>query len=374
MIILKIKLVLVLILAIVSSSCNKHNKIKIKEIASEDIEMVKDSVLLSFSLVGCNRVQYSDWHNKTATNASTANLSVLKRIFNDITCQKQKSSLLFFLGDLVLAESDIINLETQLKAWVDVYEDKTFSKISDAGIELVAIPGNHEMLFYNAKDDKEYPLAGSTEVWMKYMNPYMPADRNYITGNDSLVNQMTFSFRRDNVGFVVMNTDTYNPPTKQKPYGVEGLIPTEWIVSQIEGYKQNPDIDHIFVLGHKPYYVDGKPETGHKGFPEGPVLWSELQKNNVVAMLSAHVHDYQRMQPNGKGTYQIIAGNGGSDGPAPFFGYSTIQIMSSGEVRFVSIGFDKGNPYYQDVPKNMMKVRDSTTLTWSPNQNPYTLH
>ncbi|WP_299253440.1 hypothetical protein [uncultured Aquimarina sp.] len=36
-------------------------------------------------------------------------------------------------------------------------------------------------------------------------------------------------------------------------------------------------------------------------------------------MLSAYVHDYQRMQPKGKGTYQIIAGNCGSDGSADFF-------------------------------------------------------
>ncbi|WP_378174790.1 hypothetical protein [Aquimarina sp. SS2-1] len=88
-------------------------------------------------------------------------------------------------------------------------------------------------------------------------------------------------------------------------------------------------------------------------------------------MLSAHVHDYQRMQPNGEGTYQIIAGNGGSDGPAAFFGYSTINIMSNGEVQFISRGFDKGSPYYQDVPENVMKVQDSTTLTWSKNHNPY---
>ncbi|WP_299435980.1 metallophosphoesterase family protein [uncultured Aquimarina sp.] len=369
---MKSKVILVTILfgfTIIISSCDKRNKTK--QITSEDVEIVKDSILFSFSFVGCNRVQYADWHNDSATNASTANLSVLKRIFEDVTSLKQKPSLFFFLGDLVLAESDTINLDAQLKAWVQLYENKAFSTISDSGIELVAVPGNHEMLFYNTNDKKEYPLAGSTPVWMKYMKPYMPADRNYIKGNDSLVNQMTFSFARNNVGFVVMNTDTYNPGTKENLYGYEGLIPTQWIINQIEQYKQNPDIDHIFVLGHKPYYVDGKPETGHKGFPEGPILWPELQKNEVVAMLSAHVHDYQRMQPDGTGTYQIIAGNGGSDGKAAFFGYSTINILSNGNVQFISRGFDKGNPYYEDVPNNNIKVQDSTMLTWSKNGNPY---
>jgi len=366
----KIYVVLALLVVIITfNSCDKRTKEK--PITLENVEAVKDSVLFSFSFVGCNRVQYGDWHNDSATNASTANLSVLKRIFEDVTSLEQKPSLFFFLGDLVLAESDTINLDAQLKAWVKLYEDKAFSTISGSGIELVAVPGNHEMLFYNTNDDKEYPLAGATPVWMKYMKPYMPADRNHITGKDSLVNQMTFSFARNNVGFVVMNTDTYNPPTKENPYGFEGLIPTQWIVEQIKQYKKNPDIDHIFVLGHKPYYVDGKPETGHQGFPEGPALWSQLQKNEVVAMLSAHVHDYQRMQPNGTGTYQIIAGNGGSKGSAAFFGYSTIHIMSNGEVQFLSRGFDKGSPYYQNVPVNIMKVQDSTMLTWSKNPNPY---
>ncbi|WP_378174793.1 metallophosphoesterase [Aquimarina sp. SS2-1] len=266
---------ILLIFSSIINSCNTKKK-KTHSIVAETTESIKDSVLFSFSFVGCNRVQYSDWQNDSATNASTANLSVLKRIFDDVTSLKQKPSLFFFLGDLVLAESDTINLDTQLKAWVQSYEDKAFSTISDSGIELVAVPGNHEMLFYNTKDDKEYPLAGATSVWMKYMKPYMPTDRNHITGNDSLVNQMTFSFSRNNVGFVVMNTDTYNPPTKENPYGFEGLIPTQWIINQIEQYKQNPYIDHIFVLGHKPYYVDGKPKTGHKGFPEGSVLWPEL--------------------------------------------------------------------------------------------------
>ncbi|WP_299311470.1 hypothetical protein [uncultured Aquimarina sp.] len=45
--------------------------------------------------------------------------------------------------------------------------------------------------------------------------------------------------------------------------------------------------------------------------------------------------------------------------------------MSSGEIQFISRGFDKGNPYYQDVSGNLMKVQDSAILSWSKNANPY---
>ncbi len=362
-------LIVTVVITLIFSNCN--NSKKNQTVLEIDKGIPQDSVVFSFSFVGCNRVQYGDWHNRKATNASTANISVLKRIFNDISSKKQQPSLFFFLGDLVLAESDTKNLNDQLKAWVELYNDKTFSNVNSSGIELVAVPGNHEMLFYDTSDDKEYPLEGTTEVWMRYMKPYMPKDRTHITGKDSIVNQMTFSFSRANVGFVVMNTDTYNKPTKEKPKGYEGLIPTQWIIHQIKQFKKNPAIDHIFVLGHKPYYVDGKPETGHKGFPEGPVLWPELQKSNVVALLSAHVHDYDRMQPDEKGTYQIIAGNGGSDGAATFFGYSTINILSNGDIQYLAKGFTKGIPYYEDVPSNKMKIQDSTILSWSKNKNPY---
>ena len=52
-----------------------------------------------------------------------------------------------------------------------------------------------------------------------------PADRDFIVGNENkLYNDMTFSFVRKNVAFIVMNTDTYNPPTPEYPHGREGKI------------------------------------------------------------------------------------------------------------------------------------------------------
>ena len=202
------------------------------------------------------------------------------------------------------------------------------------------------------------------------MSKYRPTDRKKVM-KDSLINSLTFSFQRENIGFIVMNTDTYNPPTRQDTLGFEGLIPTDWVLAEIETFKNDPTVDHIFLLSHKPYYVAGIPETGHKGFPEGPTVWKAMEDNEVTALLSAHVHDYQRMQPGGDGPYQIIAGNGGSSGEATFFGYSMINVMSSGQVKFVSRGIDVGSPFTK-ATSGPFTVRDSTTLTWTANPNPYT--
>lgn len=333
----------------------------------------KDTLLFSFSFAGCNRIDYNDRNNDSATNASKANLSALKRIFNELSREQQKPVLLFFLGDMVLAENTTEDLDNQLAAWVEQYRDSSFSKIQASGIELVAVPGNHEMLYYKnygISGHDEWPLKGATDIWMKHMQVYMPADREAIGGADSLDNRMTFAFVRYNVGFIVMNTDTYNAPTQANPYGVEGIIPMEWIINKVQAFREDPEIDHIFVLGHKPYYIDGKPETGHEGLPEGPALWPKLKESHVVALLSAHVHDYQRMQPGNEGTYQVIAGNAGSKGAATFFGYSTIRVYKSGVLELISKGYDIGQPYYKPVPDHPFTVRDSTRLTWSANANP----
>lgn len=361
--------------SITCASCTEKSKQELKkEISTVTTSHDKKEVLFTFAFVGCNRVDYTDKDNLEATNKTTANLTVLKRIFDDIANLEKKPDILFFLGDMVLAESTTDALESQLTAWVKQYKDSTFSTISQSGIEMVAVPGNHEMLYYKdygIPNHDEWPLKGSTEIWMKNMAEYMPLDRDRVTGSDSISNQMTFSFTRNNIGFVVMNTDTYNAPTKENPYGEEGIVPTDWIIKKVEEYQKNPQIQHVFVLGHKPYYVSGEPQTGHVGLPEGPTLWPKFNESHVIAMLSAHLHDYQRMQPGDEGTYQIIAGNGGSKGTAKFFGYSTINILKNGEVELLSKGFDIGDPYYKAVPQNPFTIRDSTHLTWTKNMNPY---
>lgn len=352
------------VLVFMLASCNDSKKESDKPLVKSSAMLATDPVVYSFAFMGCNRVDRGD-----SSNASTANVLALQSIFNDITALKNKPAVFFLLGDIVLGESDTADLNNQLSVWLAQYKDTKFSNISTSGIEVVAVPGNHEML-----NGSEKPLYGSADVWLKYMSPFMPSDRKQIANTATLDNRMTFSFVRNNTAFIVMNTDSYNPPTKQNPQGLEGIVPTDSILNWVNDFKANKAIEHIFVLGHKPYYVSGKSCTGHKGLPEGPVLWPAFNAAGVVAMLSAHEHDYQRWQlPADTGTYQIIAGNGGSQGEAKFFGYTIINILKSGKVQLVSRGFTKqkhGKYYRLPYPVDFI-TRDSTILTWSKNTNPY---
>ncbi len=363
-------LLLLLLATLLANSCDNNTNNTTPEIIEGDVFVADiDSVLLSFVFTGCNRVGRHSKHNPNATDASTANLSALKRIYQEAVDLERRPDLFFFLGDMVLGESNLYDLNTQLSAWARLYEDTNFSKISVSNIEMVAVPGNHEFLYYEASDGGEYPLKDAINAWMTHMQPFLPNDRIAVAGADSLINRASFAFSRGNVGFVVMNTDTYDAPSAGHPYGEEGQIPTDWIVAQLESFKADAAIEHIFVLGHKPYYIGNSIASGHSGIPDGAPVWKKMEDVHAIAMLSAHIHDYQHSQINGK-VHQVIAGNGGSpldihDTQCPaFFGYTIIDIMKSGRVNLTSKGFDTGNPCYVAVPQNPTTVREQANLQW----------
>ena len=348
--------------------------------------IISDSVLLSFAFVGCNRIDRKDTANWAATDSSSANLNVLKRVMHEVMELDRQPDLFFFLGDIVLAETNLLRLNNELDHWVKLYNDtaQTGPMSATPSIEVVAVPGNHEMLTYaqypNDTLHSEFPLAGSTERWMYYMKDFMPDDRDFIAGPDSINNQMTFSFVRGNVAFIMMNTDTYNGPSQTYPHGREGLIAYDWITAKTEEYHNDPTIDHVFVMGHKPAYTRSDLDTTlhfdtiHAGFMQSEKLWAQLMEDTVMAMLSAHAHTYSRNQPMGHGTYQVIAGNGGSKNPE-FYGYTLVNVMSSGEVQLISKGFDNDGKHYYDPLSadegNATITRDSTTLIWGKNESSF---
>ncbi|MDG1332364.1 MAG: metallophosphoesterase [Crocinitomicaceae bacterium] len=327
----------------------------------------QDSIVNSFVFVGCNRL----WWKDVQPNTSSANVSVLTNIFNHVAQSDIKTDYFFFLGDIVNGEATNEVLESQLKNWTTDYENGVFSDFKSTGIELVAVPGNHEML-----NQAETPLAGTTDTWMKYMTKYMPEDRDSIPNSPD--DRMTYGFTDGNIAYVVLNTDTYNTTDGT---GIESVIPYDWVKKQVAIYKADPAIDHVFVMGHRPFYTncldsgdtllcpeDNAHEcignTTHSGvrYPEksNPV-WQSFEDNNVISMLSAHVHQYQRLQPNQK-TYQLVAGNGGSPlhhkTPPKFFGYTRINIWASGRVEMISEGYDAPFPY--DRPIDPLTNKDTT--------------
>lgn len=333
-----------------------------------------DSVLFSFVFMGCNRIDWKDTLSKH-TNASTANLSQLSRTFNEVCNLNPKPKFFFFLGDLVLGLSTRNKyLENQLKAWKAVYHDTTFSPIAQSGISMVAIPGNHEMLYMDktAKGKRELPFVQAAAIWQKEMQAFMPPGKiNYPPPSKGAVdyNQLTYSFDYENTHFVLVNTDTYVPEQPQQI----GLAPAKWIAADIQAAKKQPDNKHVFVLGHKPCYVDDVKEADDiMDTSVTNVVWPAMQQYQAEAMLSAHSHQYYRTQPAPNQTYQVIAGNGGSKyaGSLPddlkFYGYSVVYVMKNGKVLLRSMGRSVAKKdYLKTVPASVpTTTRDFVDISW----------
>ncbi len=323
---------------------------------------VKDSIVYSFAFVGCNRVGRHNKYKVAAADSSSANLSALKRIYNDVCKLTRKPDAFFFLGDLVVGETNNTELNTQLEGWKKVYHNTSLSPISTSGIEMVAIPGNHEMLYYDQTSNSELPLKGSTKVWMDNMKDFIPKDSKQAPGTD---NQMTFSFKRKNVGFIFMNTDTYN--TNEE----ESQLPVDWVERELDTLQADTTIKHIFVLGHKPYYLGQTPQTGHAGIADSATsLWGKMEGVEALAMLSAHAHTYVPSQINGK-VHQIVAGNGGSPLDShgtscpQTFGYCIVNVKIDGSVEMIAKGYQPGMPCYEPVPNNPFVVNPPIELNWT---------
>ena len=317
-------------------------------------------VEFSFVVFGCNRVAATD----TAGNPSTANVAELNQTFADIAAITPKPQFLFFAGDFILgATSDSTVLAKQLNAWVALYKASVFPS---TGIELVAIPGNHET---QAATKISYPAAERS--WLSIMAPYITRGGNGpgIGGPDNLQtdqSRLLYSFDYKDVHFVTLNTD---------PVGDDWHVPTLWTDADIAAARARGQT-HILVIGHKPGY--SYPTIPTDGLGEDPAaqatFWNVLVANKVEAMFSAHNHVFYRNQPQAGKTFMVIAGNGGSqleatiDPTIPntgsYYGYTVVTVLNGGRIYAKSYGRDVPAAGYTAAITSPTTMRDSVELTW----------
>lgn len=316
-----------------------------------------DSVLYTFVVLGCNRVGKED--TNTAQNPSTANLEQLRRTFSEVAQMQPKPKYLFFAGDMIFGyEPDTNKLARALSAWRKNWEA---SPAAAAGIELVAIPGNHE-----SENINHLATKSAEDQWFKVMAPYIRNSNGPKAGGaDKLLtdqSRLTYSFNYEQTHFVVLNTD---------PAGQDSHVPANWVAQDIATARA-AGAQHIFAIGHKPAYSwNGDPDEELE-HANRDVFWTALESNHADAMISAHNHLYRRLRPHGK-TSMVIAGNGGSvleDNIADserYYGYSVVYIMKSGRAITASYGRDIPSAgYLAPAPKSAYPttIRDTAVISW----------
>jgi hypothetical protein len=351
---MKVKLItLVLIVCAVLSSCKK-----VEEVSTTPVTpVVQDTLVSSFVVMGCNRLDKSDVSND---NPSTANVNQLKRTLEDIEKFGLKPDFFFFAGDIVLGYSpDTSAIGTQLRGWKKLYETL---KPQTATYKAVALTGNHEVM--SGKNQPAFATAEQT--WVNNMKPFIVGNNGpQKNGADKLPtdqSQMTYSFQYKNSTFVILNTD---------PVGFEGTVPNQWLNTTLTQAKSNAKNKHIFLISHKPAF----PYVGEDGlvnsFGQRDSTWNLVEKYRCDAMFSAHNHLYYRTQPRTNGAWQIIAGNGGSPlsdmlkkAEDFFFGFTYVRVYSSGKVAIKSYGrpLPSFGGYTGDPSNTVTTVRDSVDI------------
>ena len=316
-----------------------------------------DSVLYSFVVLGCNRLDAGD--TNTATNPSTANLAQLDRTFSDILAINPRSNILFMSGDLVLGKGpDTVMLGKELRAWVQHYQS---SPIATSGIKLIAVPGNHE----TQGGSQGVAYAAAEQAWLNNMSAYLAGNNGPGPGGaDHLVtdqSRLTSSFDYRDSHFVTFNSD---------PTGGDATVPVNWASTDIAAARARGQ-KHIFAIAHKPAYSWDDGTTDGLTISNRDALWNVFNTNQVEAMITAHNHVYQRLQGTTGKTWMIISGNGGSTlettaGNYRNFGFAVISIMKSGKVLMKEYARSYGANYNDPSPASSYPttVRDSADITW----------
>lgn len=325
-----------------------------------------DPVSYRFSFVGCNRVGFEV---DRTLNPSTANVQQLLNTFREIAQAEPKPRHLFFLGDLILGYTSGLSTVDQLQAWKSLYAR---SALPGSGVELVPVVGNHEVLLsYQNPDTKkwrDFPNPPAALAWKEVMRPLLKwrdGPTLAAPNSDALSmpqDDLSFTVRDKDVLFVILNTDTFvdNVTT--------GDIPLHWLGRALQAGQEDPEVKHIFVMGHKPLIKPDLEAWIIRDEEIQPALDLLSSHSKVRAYLTSHFHlwDY-RVMPGG--VPQIIAGNGGSPLKGPFlepgvgyYGYTLVDILESGKIVVESWGRPVPEPYDSDLPQGEATLRQGLVL------------
>lgn len=323
-----------------------------------------------FAFMGCNRVGFEV---DLAKNPSTANLEQLRNTLSELHKKDPQPEYLFFIGDLVLGYTNYLTTVHQLRSWKAEFER---SALARSKTTLVPVMGNHEALLSYQDREKvwhDYPNPPAVTAWRDQMRPYLrwkdgptalPPNLDSLTSTQE---DLSFTIKDGGVLFIMLNTDTFvdNITT--------GDIPLNWLGQKLAEGQADTEIEHIFVMGHKPLIKPGLDAYIVRDEEIQPALDLINQTPKVRAFLTSHYHLWDFREMPG-GVPQIIAGNGGSLLKGPFadrsvgyYGYTVIDILDSGEISVESWGRPIPEPYWSEERQPRATLRERHII--SPKRN-----
>jgi predicted small secreted protein len=316
-----------------------------------------DSLVTSFVVTGCNRIEGRDWD--AGANPSSANVPQLQQTFADIAAITPRPKQFFFTGDLVLNErSGTKELVGQLDGWSALYAQGPLA----GAIDLVPLPGNHELLALVKTEVSNPPADGAWTAWLARNHFDRHAGNgptNAAPNPDALADDqsaLSFSFEADGQHYIVLNTDTWTTTPDPATGSTQvGWIALAWLKADLAAAEASPSVRNVFVFGHKPLVSPGKSTSGEAAI--NPALVAEAEaaldaSAKTRAYFCAHAHQWDlRRLPGTRGVWQVVAGNGGSTldsswkASPRYFGFTEIKVYESGRIGLVSHERPVPSPY-----------------------------
>jgi hypothetical protein len=332
-----------IIMAIVSSGCK---------------DRYVEKMSYTFVVAGDDRVAPED----TAGNPSTINIYHFKRLLAEVAQLSPLPKYLFFNGDLVLGYTghDTVKLANELRAWIKLYKE---SPLASSGVELVAIPGNHEIV--EKEGSGKIAFVTNERIFVREMHDYIRGDNGpkatgFVPGTDSLwtdQSRLSYSFDFGGDHFVILSTDAV---------ARESRISWHWLKNDLKDAHEN-GARHIFLFGHKPPFPSHyESESGMEEFKASrDSMWAVIEKYNCDAYFGSHFHLWDSVQMHKGKTWEIVCGNSGApmgkDWPQSYYGYTIVGV--SDKVDITSMGHDVDKEHYTaPTPDKPTTVRAKFTI------------
>lgn len=208
-------------------------------------------------------------------NVYGANHYILKKI--SALATRENVRFMQFTGDLIDGYlTDRGEMDLQYANW-----KKALGPFAHH-MPIYATPGNHEsfMFLFQNRDQsdavliEQFPYAthsGSAVFAEHFSNPHnaLLHSEGKLDENEGFkrfppYDETAYSYTYGNVGVICMNSDYwYSPSLKNTPEtggGLHGYIMDNqlaWVLQEIEILERNPNIDHVFLTEHTPFFPNG---------------------------------------------------------------------------------------------------------------------
>ncbi len=232
--------------------------------------------------------------NKDAVHPAGVNLAAVGRIAADM--RSQGVSLVLVGGDLIDGRGlNTSGLNDQYAAWFGA-----MAPVYDAGIQVYAVPGNHEYWGDTA--------ASCDAAWAQSVTPNLPlprADNPVFAGRE-------YAFTHRNALFIGLDQNQFERGAAPFYYRGNDVL---WVREQLQA--RNADTHpHAFVFGHMPMFMTSFAWTDAGFKANREEAWDALGAFGVQIYFTGHSHLYARgTATTADGRYafrQMIAGSAGA--------------------------------------------------------------